>query len=466
MWTREVFDTLSSNCAACPAGCLACVSRGTNYVCKPCASGFWFNSNTNTCQACSTCAAGFVVQSDCSSFSDQACVEPGLGLPNFGSASWDDVIAQASGQTLNFWQWAGDDIINAWTTNYVIQQLKTLYNISTVMHDNGPDDNLFKSTVQAEVGHASGSVDLMWINGLNYKTLREQNLLYRGWISKIPNSAFYNLTDPSIAFDFGYPADAEFPYNVAQVVMIYDQTRVPAPPLTIPDFVTWIKAHPGRWTYAAPSTDYTGSVMMRSFFYVYSGPYTDYGSSYNADLYNSRVQDTWNVLNEIAPYLYQNATTGKPHYPESQVEIDQLFRSGSIDFDLSYDPAEAARQILNGQLPSSTKTFVWNSGTIGNTNYLAIPQQSPHKAAALVAVNFLASLDACWSRAQPANWGALQALDHALIPQSWSTRFDAIWQGASLSLSDLSSHLLGELGDDYVQQLQVDWVTHVRDVTI
>jgi len=388
-----------------------------------------------------------------------------VGLPGFGAANWDDVVRQANGQTLNFWQWDGDPIINAWANNYVGPRLKALYNITTVMHSNGVDDNLFTIQVQAESVHPDmpGTVDMMWINGLNYKQLRQNNLLYGSWISKIPNSAFYDLNNHAIAFDFGYPADEEFPYNVAQVVMIYDEARVPVPPRTIPDFVTWIKAHPNRWTYAAPKTDYTGSVMMRHFFYSYSGPSSDYGTTFDAALYNSRVQATWNALNDIAPYLYSNGTSGKPFYPESQVQIDALFKQGLIDFDLSYDPADAARQILNGLLPNTTKTFVFNTGTIGNTNYLAIPQQSPHKAAALVAVNFLASLDACWSRAQPQNWGALQAIDHTLIPLSWSTRFDAIWQGSSLSLSDLSNNLLGELSDDYVSHLQTDWVTNVQN---
>jgi len=248
---------------------------------------------------------------------------------------------------------------------------------------------------------------------------------------------------------------------VAQVVMVYDSVRTPDPPRTVDEFVTWIKGHPGRWTYSSPYTDFTGSVMMRHFFYAYSGPYTDFIGGFNQALYKSRVNATWDVLATIAPYLFKNSTNGLPYYPIAQDKVDTLFAQGLIDFTVNYDPSFVDTEITNGQLPPTTKSFVFETGTIGNTNFLGIPYNSPHKAAALVAINFLGSFEACLSRAQPVNWGAMQALDHNSIPSSWEALLGEAFPSDSVTIEELSDHRLAELDDSYVVRLQNDWQARI-----
>jgi putative spermidine/putrescine transport system substrate-binding protein len=51
---------------------------------------------------------------------------------------------------------------------------------------------------------------------------------------------------------------------------------------------------------------------------------------------------------------------------------------------MSYGQAHAANEIAKGHFPKVIRTWVFDSGTIGNTNYVAIPSNSPNKAAALL----------------------------------------------------------------------------------
>jgi putative spermidine/putrescine transport system substrate-binding protein len=56
-----------------------------------------------------------------------------------------------------------------------------------------------------------------------------------------------------------------------------------------------------------------------------------------------------------------------------------LFANGEISFDMAYNPAEASSLVENGRYPTTTRTFVFDTGTIANTHYVAIPYNSPTK---------------------------------------------------------------------------------------
>ena len=77
-------------------------------------------------------------------------------------------------------------------------------------------------------------MDLVWVNGANFKAMRWaatrvpswahgingctrsiEGLLYIDWADRLPAAQYYDLTNPAIALDFGYAVYAsEFPYNV------------------------------------------------------------------------------------------------------------------------------------------------------------------------------------------------------------------------------------------------------------
>ncbi|MBE2202007.1 MAG: extracellular solute-binding protein, partial [Anaerolinea sp.] len=130
--------------------------------------------------------------------------------------------------------------------------------------------------------------------------------------------------------------------------------------------------------------------------------------------------------------------------------------------DRAYNPAEASSLVENGRYPESTRTFVFDTGTIANTHYVAIPYNSPHKAAAMVVANYLLSPAAQLSKAQPANWGDLPVLDPALLPADWQANFAAIPRGAAtLSTEELAANRLPELQAPWLTAIEQAWTAEV-----
>jgi putative spermidine/putrescine transport system substrate-binding protein len=307
-----------------------------------------------------------------------------LGLPGYESYSWDDVLTRASGQTVRFNMWAGDTTINHWVKDWLAPKMLENYNIQIeLVRLNDTVEAV--ETIAYEIGKGwttNGTVDLVWINGENFRTAKEAGYLYGPFATKLPNAANFDFNSDNIKYDFGYPTnDYEMPYNGAQVVFIYNTKNITSPPLTIPDLVTWIKSHPGKFTYAAPP-DFTGSVFVRHFWYSYASPYSQFLGNFNEKLYDQYASGVYKVLREIEPYLIQK--NGAAYYPESQSDVDIMFKNGEVLITLSYDPQSASANVDDGFWNSTVQAYVLSTGTIANTNFVAIASNAENKLAAIV----------------------------------------------------------------------------------
>lgn len=416
-----------------------------------------------TLSACAPAVTPGSAQPAASVLTTAIAAEAPLGAaapPGFEGQSWTDVMAAAHGQTVNFYMWGGSDVINSWVTGYLAQNLKERFGITLVMTPvSDAPEFINKILGEKQAGRdADGSVDLMWVNGENFRTLRQGNLVYGPWSRFLPNSAFVNWDDASVANDFGYPVDGyESPYGKAQFVMIYDRARVPEPPKTVNDLLAWIKANPGQFAYAAPP-DFTGSAFVRHVCYATAGGNAQFMGDFNQALFDDRFGACWSVLNEIEPALWRGGQT----YPENRARMIDLFANGEAAFDMAYNPAEASSLIAQGRYPETTRTFVFDEGTIANTHYVAIPYNSPHKAAAMVAANFLLSPEAQLSKADPAGWGDLPALDPTLLPVEWQQKFSDLPHGpATLPAAVLAAHRLPELPAAWITAIEQGWEANV-----
>ncbi len=368
--------------------------------------------------------------------------------PPPGYASWADVLAEADGQTVNWYMWGGQDNINQWVTGYVATELKSRYNVTVNMVPVADTAEVVnKVLAEKEAGQTSnGSVDLIWINGENFRTMRQADLLYGPYAQALPNAVFVNWDDPSVSSDLGFPVEYyESPYGKAQFVMIYDSARVPEPPTTIEGLVEWIKANPGQFTYPAPP-DFTGTAFMMQMCYHATGGYEQFLTEFDQAVFDEQWAACWEFLNDIEPYLWRDGQT----YPETHAQHDDLFSNGEVSFNMAYNPAEASSKVEAGRFPETTRTFVFESGTLANTHYVAIPFNSPNKAAAMVLADFLLSPEAQLSKADTANWGDRPAIDVNRTAVEWQTAFTDLPRGVA-TLSD------AELAQYRVPELQAPW---------
>jgi putative spermidine/putrescine transport system substrate-binding protein len=299
--------------------------------------------------------------------------------------------------------------------------------------------------------HKDGSVDLIWINGENFRTMKEGQALFRNWADLLPSNKFVDWKSPAIANDFGYPVEYdESPWGAAQFVMEYDSAKVPTPPKTVEELFGWACANKGKLTYPAPP-DFTGSVFVRHAFYAAAGDYTKLLGAFDEAKYNEIAPKTWKMLNDVEPCLWRAGET----YPESNTKLYDLFANGEVWISMSYGPAHAANEIAKGHFPQTTRTWVFDSGTIGNTNYVAIPYNSPNKAAAMVLANVLLSPEAQLEAAKPEVMGWSTPLFPSLLPKEIAAKFDALARDPSM----LDNHTLSE---NKLSELQATWLTRIE----
>lgn len=379
----------------------------------------------------------------------------------YETMSWEDIAAEAEGSELYWYMWGGSEATNVYVQEFVADGLAGL-GIDLEMVP-VTDASVFVSKVLGEqqAGRdTGGSVDLVWINGENFRSMREADLLFGPYAHRLPNIDLVDRNDPTVANDFGYPVEGyESPYGSAQMVMVYDEARTPDPPTTIDELIDWIRDHPGRFTYPAPP-DFTGSAFVRHLFYHAAGGYERLLGEFDERLYDEVAPRAWALLNEIEPYLWRDGRT----YPETSTQHQNLFANSEVDFDMSYNPASAANLVSQGRYPESTRTFVFESGTIGNTHYVAIPYNATNKAAAMVAANFLLEPAAQLEKALPSVWGDLPVVSVERLPRQWRDRFASIPRPPSvLPTRTLQEHRIPELQSTWLEAIEAGWVANVLE---
>jgi len=382
-----------------------------------------------------------------------------LGLPGeLAGMSWDQIVAAADGQEVDWWMWGGSETINRWVNGWLAQQLKDRYNITMKQVPvGGPTEFINQVLGEKDAGqNTGGAVDIMWINGENFRTMKEANLLYGPWSELVPSAQYYDWNDSAIANDFGYPVEGyEIPWGFAQVVMEYDTAKTPEPPKDMAALLQWIKDNPGKFTYPAPP-DFTGSVWVRMMCYHATGGYEQFLGGFDQQLFDEKFPACWDLLNEIEPDLWRQGQT----YPESQQKDIDLFANGEVDFRMTYGIGSAQTYIDEGTYPETMRTYVLDDGTIANVNYVAVAYNAAHLAAALVTADFLASPECQLNRIENENWAA--PLWAEKLPKEYQDRLAAVKRGpAVLPPEVLAAHRLPELQSDWLTAIEKGWKENV-----
>ncbi|MFO7780771.1 MAG: hypothetical protein R6W94_04030, partial [Spirochaetia bacterium] len=121
------------------------------------------------------------------------------------SMSWDEIVAEAEGQEVFFYMWGGSDSINGFVQGYVGSRVREEYGIRLNMVP-VTDASVFVNKVLGEkqAGRVeNGSVDLVWVNGENFRTMKEADLLFGPYDSMLPNMQYVETGNPVITNDFG-----------------------------------------------------------------------------------------------------------------------------------------------------------------------------------------------------------------------------------------------------------------------
>lgn len=371
--------------------------------------------------------------------------------------SWQEVEVAARGGTVRFYMYGGWAHVNEWVDTFVAGELKERYGITLERVPMDAASFVNKLLTEKSADKEEGVIDLLWVNGENFKKLRQADALFGPYAERLPNFELY-VDKELAAYDFGYPVDGyETPYGWAQFVFEYDHNRNQDIPESYAELQDWAMRHPGKFTYPQPP-DFTGSAFIRQVFYATTGGSDQHLTGWNEELYARNAPKLWAYLNELKPYLWQEGRA----YPKSSAELDTLFARGEVDMSMSYHPLHAQSKIIEGTYAPSVETFVMKEGSIFNLHFTAIPFNAPNKAAAMVTANFLMSPEAQLSKFDPKNWGDYPAIDVSRLSEEQQARFTGMDLGEpTLTFGALAVSAVPEIPSEYVEALERDWDTEV-----
>lgn len=398
-----------------------------------------------------------------------ACGAPAADQPqtdSYDRNDWNSVVAAARGQTVNWYMWGGSESINRFVDTFYGTALRERYDI-TLNRVPLADivDVVNQLLSEKEAGIDPGVVDLIWINGENFLSLKQAEMLYEGWARDIPNAVLVDWDNPAINLDFGEPVDdLESPWSSAQFQFIYDTARMDAEelPRSYAELREWACAHPGRFTYIAPGPGaFQGTRFVKGALFEISGDARQW-LTLDTALWEEWSPQLWAYLNELKPCLWRNGET----YPRDENELHSLFANGEIDFSITQAIAGAGPLIAEGLIPETARAFVFDDFMIGDFNYVTIPRNAPNKAAALVLANLILEPELQAAQILPENgFGLGFGIDITRVtdPEAQAQLTTAAQQlgPAATPVEDLARSLVSDSAGEYQSMVETGWREHV-----
>ena len=385
-----------------------------------------------------------------------------------GNMSWSDVEARAKTEgEVNWFHWGGSEKLNAWIERAVVPVMKEKGITLKTTRIGGTREavDLVLADKQAGKGIGEGSVDMIWLNGDNFYTLAKQDALFGSFANKVPNAKnfAFDPADPRSQLnlaDFGTPTEArEMPWSGEQYVCYIDTARLPqsSAPKDFKELEGWLSENPGRFTYVKPP-HYIGNTFVQTVMYAHGGgfkPFQKSISEYTPETFAALVKPGFEFLKRIAPNLLQV-------YPQNQAANQAMFNNGEVDMACEFGLYFVANQRESGAFSETTETLVFpTSGMIKNKNFLAIPSNSPHPAAALVLANVMSTVDLQVSKLK--DIGYPMGVDIFTLSKADQKRaVDAAPKQHGVTDAELAAAAVADTNASLVKVIEAIWVAYIE----
>lgn len=179
------------------------------------------------------------------------------------------------------------------------------------------------------------------------------------------------------------------PYRGSSVVLAYNSSVVKNPPTTLSGLLTWIKTHPGKFTYNTPSSGGSGDnfvtdVLMAN---VPSSDLNEFETGYKPSM--EKLWDKgFKVLKGLNPYVYRQG-----YYPNGNTAVLRLLASGTIDIAPVWSDM-ALDGLADHLIPPTIHLEQINPPLAGGPADLAVLNSCKHKKQADEFLNWLLSKQA------------------------------------------------------------------------
>ena len=366
-----------------------------------------------------------------------------LLLSNFTFAQqidWQETTDKARGQTVYFFAWGGSAEINNYL-RWADKELQAQYGV-TLKHVKVSDvSESISQLVTEKVAqkNTNGRVDMLWINGENFKSMKRHDLLGHAFAEQLPNWSLVDKTLP-VTSDFAEPTlGLEAPWGVGQLVFIYDKNTIATPPDSFADLLTYAQQHPQKVSYPKPPA-FHGTSFLKAALLELSGNDPKLYEEVEESSFLDISAPLWEYLDKLHAVAWQKGE----QFPSSGSETIQLLDDKQLDIAISFNPNEVISAQANGTLEKSTATYAMKAGALSNIHFLAFPWNANAREGALVAINFLLSSEAQSRKGDLTIWGDPTVLEkqHVTgtakntnlfksIPEphpSWQSALEQEWQ--------------------------------------
>ncbi|WJE16147.1 ABC transporter substrate-binding protein [Halobacillus sp. ACCC02827] len=379
---------------------------------------------------------------------------------DWSDQSWQAIESASENTTVRLHMWGGDESINQYIDEWAAPRMKEQFGVTLERVPMDTPEILQKLQTEKQAGKQDGSIDLIWLNGENFKNAKENKLLSGTITDGLPNfQKYYDTDSPAFQKDFGTEVDGmEAPWGKVQFVFFYDSAKIENPPETFEELQTWIHENPGKFTYPR-AEDFSGNAFLRHILYAKADKPSDiYDQPLDEETIKPTADQTWDYLKDIEEDLWRSGE----HYPNDLTELDRLYSEGEVWMTMGYNEARAESLIEDGVFPETTKSFVMEPGSIGNTHFLSVPFNSPNKPGALTTINFLLSPEAQLAKLQPDSWGDNTPISLDLLPEEQKQQFEAVDRGDSvLPVEKLEESFLPESAASYVEWMTEEWFNEI-----
>lgn len=330
------------------------------------------------------------------------------------ATDWKSIEQQAAGDTVYFHAWGGSQEINRYI-QWAGQQLQARYNV-TLKHVKVSDISETTTRLIAEKAagkNSGGSVDMVWINGENFKSMKDNNLLFGPFVEQLPNWQYVDKSLP-VDVDFSVPTEGlEAPWGVGQLVFIHDKQTLNNPPKSFMEMLSYAKAFPNRLSYPRPP-EFHGTSFLKALLIELTNNDSSLMKPVNETDFQLVTEPLWNYLDQF----HNVAWRGGKQFPTGTAETIQLLDDGQLDLAITFNPNAVYSSQANGSLGLSTAVYAMDTGALSNIHFLAIPWNANASAAAQVAINFLLSPEAQSRKGDINVWGDPSVLSNQYLSGS------------------------------------------------
>ena len=141
-------------------------------------------------------------------FTITGCSKEKETTTDIADMTFEEMVESAKGTTVTFYGWGGDEQLNQWLDNEFASLMKEKYDITMERVPMDIDQVLSQLSGEVQAGQEKGSIDMIWINGENFQSAKENNMLYGSFVDKLPNyNKYIDTESEDVTLDFAYPIE-------------------------------------------------------------------------------------------------------------------------------------------------------------------------------------------------------------------------------------------------------------------